>query len=114
MSSFDRKLAKVASELRALTLELSAGDYRADRVRFAREALGLSLDAWQEAVIAADGKRDILNCSRQAGKSTTAAVLALHEAMYRPGSVTVLVSPSARDTDSMRTLRDRRAHLRAS
>lgn len=101
MSSFDRKLAKVASELRALTLELSAGGYRADRLRFAREVLGLSLDGWQEAVIAADGKRDILNCSRQAGKSTTAAVLALHEAMYRPGSVTVLVSPTLRQSSEL-------------
>ncbi len=72
-----------------------------DPVAFAAEALGLELDDWQREVIASTGKRDLLNCSRQAGKSTTAAVLGLHEALYRPGSLTILVSPSQRQSSEL-------------
>lgn len=72
-----------------------------DPVAFASEALHLDLDPWQRQVIASTGKRDLLNCSRQAGKSTTAAVLGLHEALYRPGSLTILVSPSQRQSSEL-------------
>ncbi len=40
----------------------------------------------------------MLNCSRQAGKSTTTAIIALHEASYRPDSLILLVSPSLRQS----------------
>jgi hypothetical protein len=72
-----------------------------DPVAFAAEVLRLDLDPWQRQVIASTGKRDLLNCSRQAGKSTTAAVLGLHEALYRPGSLTILVSPSQRQSSEL-------------
>ena len=72
-----------------------------DPVAFAAEVLGLELDPWQRQVISSTGKRDLLNCSRQAGKSTTAAVLGLHEALYRPGSLTILVSPSQRQSSEL-------------
>ncbi len=72
-----------------------------DPVAFAGELLRLDLDPWQRQVIASTGKRDLLNCSRQAGKSTTAAVLGLHEALYRPGSLTILVSPSQRQSSEL-------------
>ncbi len=75
--------------------------YALDPVAFAAEALGLELDQWQREVIASTKKRDLLNCSRQAGKSTTAAVLGLHEALYRPGSLTILVSPSQRQSSEL-------------
>ena len=70
-------------------------------VAFAEEALKLSLDPWQCGVLSSRGKRDLLNCSRQAGKSTTAAVLGLHSALYRPGSLTLLVSPSLRQSSEL-------------
>ncbi len=75
--------------------------YALDPVAFAGELLRLELDPWQRQVIASTGKRDLLNCSRQAGKSTTAAVLGLHEALYRPGSLTILVSPSQRQSSEL-------------
>ncbi len=75
--------------------------YALDPVAFAAEVLGLELDPWQRQVIASTGKRDLLNCSRQAGKSTTAAVLGLHEALYRSGSLTILVSPSQRQSSEL-------------
>jgi hypothetical protein len=72
-----------------------------DPAAFALKVLGLELDEWQRGVISSTGKRDLLNCSRQAGKSTTAAVLGLHEALYRPGSLTILVSPSQRQSSEL-------------
>jgi len=75
--------------------------YALDPVAFALEVLSLDLDDWQRGVISSTGKRDLLNCSRQAGKSTTAAVLGLHEALYRPGSLTILVSPSQRQSSEL-------------
>jgi hypothetical protein len=75
--------------------------YALDPTAFALELLGLELDDWQREVISRTSKRDLLNCSRQAGKSTTAAVLGLHEALYHPGSLTILVSPSQRQSSEL-------------
>ena len=75
--------------------------YALDPAAFALEVLGLELDDWQRGVISSTGKRDLMNCSRQAGKSTTAAVLGLHEALYKPGSLTILVSPSQRQSSEL-------------
>jgi hypothetical protein len=75
--------------------------YADDPVAFAQEALGLGLDEWQARVLAGRHQQAILNCSRQAGKSTTAALLALHEALYRPASLTLLVSPSLRQSSEL-------------
>jgi hypothetical protein len=75
--------------------------YSLDPAVWAEEVLKLKLDPWQREVIASPGKRDLLNCSRQAGKSTTAAVLGLHQALYRPGSLTLLVSPSLRQSSEL-------------
>lgn len=47
------------------------------------------------------GKRLLLNCSRQSGKSTTTAVLAMHQAYYRPNSLILLVSPSIRQSGEL-------------
>ncbi len=58
-------------------------------------------DPWQQQVLRFAGKRLILNCSRQSGKSTTTAVLALHKGMYCPGSLILLISPSLRQSSEL-------------
>jgi hypothetical protein len=68
-----------------------------DPVAFAA-MLGFEEDPWQARVLRWPGKRLLLNCSRQSGKSTTTAILALHRAMYYPGSLILLVSPSLRQS----------------
>ena len=70
-------------------------------VRFAREVLHLEPDPWQESVLASAARQMLLNCSRQAGKSTTAAAVALHTAHTLPGSLTLLVSPSLRQSSEL-------------
>jgi len=69
-----------------------------DPVTWAQDLLGFTPDPWQAAVLRSTGRHVLLNCSRQAGKSTTAAVLALHRAFFYPGSLVLLVSPSLRQS----------------
>ena len=72
-----------------------------DRVVFARRALAFEPDPWQASVLRWSGKRLLMNCCRQSGKSTTAAVLALHEALYHPESLVLLISPSLRQSSEL-------------
>jgi Terminase large subunit, T4likevirus-type, N-terminal len=55
-------------------------------------------DAWQAAVLRSDHHKVILNASRQAGKSSTVAIKALHIGLFEPGSLTLLVSRSLRQS----------------
>ena len=65
-------------------------------------ALGfITLDPWQIHVLRWYGKRLLLNCARQSGKSTIAAILALHRAIYYPRSLILLVSPSQRQSTEL-------------
>src|SRR6516225_2498921 len=61
-------------------------------------AAGLTPDPWQEELLLAAERQLLLNCSRQAGKSTAVAALALHTALFQPASLTLLVSPSLRQS----------------
>lgn len=72
-----------------------------DPTAFAREALGFIPDYWQERALRWSGKRLLLNCCRQSGKSTTAAILALHRAIFYPASLVLLVSPSLRQSSEL-------------
>lgn len=65
------------------------------------EVLGLELDAWQRKVLTSGGKRDLINVTRQGGKSTIAAVLGLHTSLYVPKSLTLIVSPSQRQSSEL-------------
>jgi hypothetical protein len=72
-----------------------AGDLRLalDRVSFAR-SVGVDPDPWQEDLLRSSSERILLNCSRQSGKSTMSAVIALHRALYHPGSLVLCLAPA--------------------
>lgn len=72
-----------------------------DPATFAKQALHFTPDPWQEQALRWSGKRLLLNCSRQSGKSTTAAILALHKALFYPGALVLLVSPSLRQSGEL-------------
>src|ERR1043166_7315901 len=61
-------------------------------------SLGLEPDPWQVEVLEAGHPRLLLNCCRQAGKSTVVALLGLVEAMWVPGTRVLLVSRSLRQS----------------
>lgn len=65
--------------------------------------IGFEPDDWQAEVMRAPQSRLLLNCSRQSGKSSTAAAIALWTAMYRPGSLVLLLSPSQRQSNELFT-----------
>jgi len=64
-------------------------------------AAGLDPDAWQENVLNSSASRHLLLCSRQAGKSTTCAALAVHTAFYEAPALVLLVSPSLRQSQEL-------------
>ncbi len=73
--------------------------WKQDRNAFAIEALGFNPDPWQTRVLRGGYKRLLLLCARQTGKSTVAAILALHTALYAPPpALVLLVSPSLRQS----------------
>src|SRR5262245_15608640 len=60
--------------------------------------LGLEPDPWQVTVLEAAQPRLLLNCCRQAGKSTVVALLGLAEALFEPGTRILLLSRSHRQS----------------
>ena len=71
-----------------------------DRVGFAA-SLGLDPDPWQERLLRSTASRVLLNCSRQSGKSTMSGVIALHRALYFPGSLVLCLAPSERQSKEL-------------
>jgi hypothetical protein len=62
---------------------------------------GLEPDPWQLHILESRPKRLLLNCSRQAGKSTVAAMLALGEAVVFPNTLVLLLSRSLRQSTEL-------------
>jgi hypothetical protein len=74
--------------------------------------LGLEPDPWQVEVLDSPQPRLLLNCCRQAGKSTVVALLALAEAIWQHGTKVIIVSRSLRQsTELFRIITDFYARL---
>jgi len=73
------------------------GPDRDSEVGFAIKRLGFTPDAVQERVLRG-GRRGIVNCTRQWGKSTVMAAKAVHRAFTRAGCLVLVMSPSGRQS----------------
>jgi len=62
---------------------------------------GITPDAWQANLLRSAAKQMILLCSRQAGKSTVVALLALHKALHKAAAPVLLLSPSLRQSQEL-------------
>jgi hypothetical protein len=71
-----------------------------DRAAFA-EKLGIAPDPWQRDLLRSASDRILLNCSRQSGKSTISGVIALHRALYYPGSLILCLAPALRQSQEL-------------
>jgi hypothetical protein len=71
-----------------------------DRVSFAQKA-GLEPDPWQRDLLESSSDRVLLNCCRQSGKSTMTAIVALHRALYHPGSLILCLAPTLRQSQEL-------------
>ena len=68
---------------------------------------GLEADPWQRELLLSNDRQVLLNCSRQAGKSTVVSALALHTALFTEGALVLLLSPSQRQSGEIfRKVRD--------
>ena len=65
---------------------------------WAKETLRFEADEAQWRALASISKRGLLNCTRQWGKSTVTAIKAVHQAWTEAGSLTLVVSPSGRQS----------------
>src|SRR5215207_6758478 len=91
------KATQLLREIEKLEAERSAAraEVAPDRVAFAR-LIGIEPDEWQRRLLSSDAPQIFINCGRQTGKSTIAAVLALHGALIRASALVLIVAPSER------------------
>lgn len=105
-----RKLPSEARESLLAALEQRAALElfpRMNAVELAAACGFTELDDWQRDVLTSYSKQIILLCSRQSGKSTVSSLLALYEALYVAGSLTLVVAPSQRQSmETFRKIRD--------
>jgi len=80
--------------------EITEFRHELDRVAFAR-SVGLEADPWQIDLLRSESPRVLINASRQSGKSTITALLALHKALYTPGSLVLLLAPALRQSQEL-------------
>jgi hypothetical protein len=76
-------------------------EYALDPVGWCIDVLGITPDEWQGNALRSPAKRILMNCSRQSGKSTTAGIIVLHRCVFYPGSLTLVVSPSLRQSGEL-------------
>ena len=62
---------------------------------------GIIPDPWQADILRSDAQQILLLCSRQSGKSTTTSFVALHQAIYQPGSLVLLMAPALRQSQEL-------------
>ena len=62
------------------------------------QKLGLEPDPWQMEVIESPHQQLLLNCCRQAGKSTVVAALAMAEALFNEHQLVLLLSRTHRQS----------------
>ena len=98
-AALKRELALLRSSLAALTPSQSAA--LDDPIAWAERIAGLSLDPWQRDVLDSHAQGLLLCCSRQAGKSSVAAGLALLTAFVEAPALVLLLSPTLRQSGEL-------------
>jgi hypothetical protein len=71
-----------------------------DPLALARDC-GIEPDEKQGELLTSASQRVLVNCTRQWGKSTVAALICVHEALYRAPAMIILVSPSQQQSSEL-------------
>lgn len=99
------RLAKLQAGLAPFAPAADAVTFARLRMRVSDTRTGLRIplapDPWQARVLNSKARRLLLCCSRQSGKSTTAAALAVYHAIHRQNALVLLVSPSDRQSKEL-------------
>ena len=104
-----RRLPVEARELFLASLQQRASAVTGEKLSPVElaERVGLIPDPWQRDLLLADDRQTILLCSRQSGKSTISALIALHTALFKANSLVLVLAPSQRQSmESFRKIRD--------
>lgn len=72
-----------------------------DPVVMAEAAGFTTLDDWQRRLLCSRERRVMLNCARQVGKSSMTALLALHQALYTPHSLILVLARAERQSGEL-------------
>lgn len=100
--NYRAEIARLRSGLEDLrSVATAAADPMASDPAALMEAAGMTPDPWQRDLLRSESKRKLVMVTRQGGKSTTTAAKALHRALYRPGSLVLLLSPSLRQSQEL-------------
>jgi hypothetical protein len=94
---FERMYVAAAQRL-ADDLGLSAADPLRDDPSLLFTAIGIDADKWQKDVLLSKADRLLMCCSRQSGKSQTAAALALKTALLEAPAEVLIVSRTQRQS----------------
>jgi hypothetical protein len=78
----------------------------------AGEAPARACGIWQQELLRDRPGKALLNCSRQSGKTTTTAIIALEIAINQPGSLVIIGAPAQRQsTEMLRKVRELHSQL---
>jgi hypothetical protein len=72
--------------------------YGLDPALFAVNRLDFTPDPWQAELLRSQAQQRIICSSRQSGKTSTIAALAVHRAIYEPGALVLALAPSLRQS----------------
>src|SRR5262245_57575498 len=101
LGTLSREVAKLRASLAGLTLTAPLLDRLRDDPARLMTAAGMQPDPWQTRLLRCPSARTLLLCSRQTGKSTVAAALALRTALLEPASLVLLLSPTLRQSGEL-------------
>ncbi|OPX76769.1 MAG: Terminase-like family protein [Methanosaeta sp. PtaB.Bin018] len=82
-------------------MSLRDAAFKLDPLLWANEVLAYYPDSWAQKVMMSPARYVIENVSRQAGKSTCSAAMAVHQAVFFPGSLVLVVSPTLRQSGEL-------------
>lgn len=71
-----------------------------DPVAFA-SGLSFAAEPWQATLLRTQRRRVLVCCARQVGKSTITGLRGLHTALYQPGRLVLIISPSQRQSNEL-------------
>lgn len=94
--SFNPLLLQAAKNL----IDRKRLDESRNPVLLARRA-GVEPDKWQADLLRSRAQQMILLCSRQSGKSTVTSLLALHQSLFHPGALVLLLAPALRQSQEL-------------
>ena len=100
--SYRTEIARLRAGVEDLrSLSATAADPRRLDAAALMASAGYEPDAWQRDLLRSAAKRVLIMVTRQGGKSTTTAAKALHRALYKPGALVLLLSPSLRQSQEL-------------